>query len=292
MPPLAALRERLQDGAQPLAIFNKSHSGSRLLTRIVETAGLFMGAHQNESSDSLDLAELVTALVVGYYPDYEKHWQALLQDGRLAALAEQAFQSHLEGYDRQSSRPWGWKLSETAYAGPVIGYLFPRAKFIHLIRDGRDVAFCDHIGPDNAFWRKIYFNTERLTWKSLWLNRRLYPLRSHVYNAVHWANSVRVGREFAARLGDRCLEVRYEDLCQRFAPTLDRILRFIGTGDRREIVRRIQPIVYTSSIGKYDRMPARQQRAVLRITGPILSSLGYLPPGDESSRSSGPAALA
>ena len=36
------------------------------------------------------------------------------------------------------------------------------ARYIHLIRDGRDVAFSDHHAPDKAFWRKVYFNTDRI----------------------------------------------------------------------------------------------------------------------------------
>ena len=68
--PLEAVRRAFSHLPGPVVIFNKSHSGSRLLAELVEEAGVFMGAHQNESRDSLDLVELVQHLVLTYYPDY------------------------------------------------------------------------------------------------------------------------------------------------------------------------------------------------------------------------------
>lgn len=274
-PPLAALRDQYENEAHPLVIFNKSHSGSRLLAEVVETAGVFMGAHQNESRDSLDILDLVFALVLKYYPDYEKHRDAIVEDVELTKLCDKVFRSHLEGYDRKGRSLWGWKLCETTYVIPIIDYLFPRARFIHLIRDGRDVAFCDHRGPDSPFWRKVYFNTDRFTWKALLYNRFLYRFRSPIYNALHWLNSVETGRTYAAALGGRCLEIRYEDLCLNLEKTVGRLIDFIGAGDRDAIIRRVKPRVHTSSIGKYRSMPLRRQRSVLKIVGPMLEMMGY-----------------
>ena len=42
---------------------------------------------------------------------------------------------------------------------PVISRLFPDARYIHLIRNGRDVAFSPFVAPKERYWRKIYFGT-------------------------------------------------------------------------------------------------------------------------------------
>lgn len=276
-PTLASLKERYSDWPHPIIVFNKSHSGSRLLARLLETSGVFMGAHQNDSRDSLDILELVTALVVRYYPDYTKRWTELMSDLHMGELAESVFTKHLVGFDRRAGTPWGWKFCETGYVLPVMAHLFPRAKFIHLVRDGRDVGACNHLGPDNAFWRKIYFNTDRWTLKTIWYNKWLYPLRSHVYNAIHWRNSVEVGRRYAATLGERCFEVRYEDLCLDFAGTAASTLRFIGMDNKAEAVSRLLPLVYATSVNKFRSLARWKQRSILRITSPMLRELGYLP---------------
>src|ERR1035437_482903 len=73
--PLAAVRDELKSLTPPVILFNKSHSGSRFLARLVAEAGVFMGAHQNESNDSWDALKLVEYLVSHYYPDYSALWK-------------------------------------------------------------------------------------------------------------------------------------------------------------------------------------------------------------------------
>ena len=140
----------------------------------------------------------------------------------LAALVRAAFDRHLAGYRPQAGRGWGWKLCETLYAMPLFDFLFPRARIIHLLRDGRDVAWCNHVAPEQAFWRKVYFNTDRIrSWQGRSLSNAAYERRPHLYNALHWRNSVETGRAFGAMLRERYCEIRYEDLCAGFAAAMD-----------------------------------------------------------------------
>ena len=209
---LTTVRDELKRFGPPIVVFNKSHSGSRLLARLIAEAGVFMGAHQNESNDSWDVLKLVEYLVSEYYPDYGPLWDVNRPPDRtLPGLIRDVFASHTEGLPPNAA--WGWKLCETAYILPVLDFLFPDARYIHLIRDGRDVAFTDHRAPNRPFWKKIYFNTDGImAWRGLKFHGRDYARRSHVYNAMHWANSVAVGRAYGAMLRDRYREVRYEDL--------------------------------------------------------------------------------
>ena len=275
---LAAVRDELARKIGPVVVFNKSHSGSRLLASLIEHAGVFMGAHQNESKDSLDLLELVTHLVLAHYPDYGRLWEGGAdRDPALPDLIRRVFAAHLAGFDVSGGGRWGWKLCETAYIVPVVDFLFPGARYIHLIRDGRDVAFSDHRGPDNAFWKKIYFNTDRMTrWHGHRLTRRAYRWRSYLFNAQHWVNSVTVGRRFGAMLRERYLEVRYEDLCLDFESTAVRVLEFIGMSAALPAVATMRPQVYSGAIGKYRRQSWLKRFRVGRIVTPLLLELGYL----------------
>jgi hypothetical protein len=261
----------------PVIVYNKSHSGSRLLARLLAEGGVFMGAQRNASEDALPVFDLVDALVRAHYPDYSRLWSGGAEAREAAELARRSFERHLAGFDRASAGPWGWKLCESAYAMPVFAHLFPRARVIHLVRDGRDVAFCDHRGPDSPFWRKIYFDTDRIaTWRGLALTGPAYRRRSHRYNALHWSNAVRVGRAYGSMLGARYLEVRYEDLCTDFAPVAARVLRFAGAPRAADAIERIAPTVRQDSLGKHRRAPARAQREVVGIAKAELLSFGYL----------------
>jgi hypothetical protein len=98
---------------------------------------------------------------------------------------------------------WGDKTPGHVAHMNRLAKLFPDARFIHLIRDGRDVSASiveRPWGPPNpssaAFW---------------------------------WRRKVAQGRDFGRRLGPgRYLEVHYEDLVERTEETLRRICRFIG----------------------------------------------------------------
>ena len=159
----------------------------------------------------------------------------------------------------------------------MLDYCFPAAKYVHLIRDGRDVAFCDHKGPDSPFWRKIYFNTDRIrTHAGLRLSAQAYRRRSHLYNAIHWSNSVATGRAYGAMLRERYLEVRYEQLCSDLVGAAQPLLTALDAPHPTPAIDRLQPTVFASSVGKYRRFPATWVGQVTAIEKPLLLELGYM----------------
>jgi hypothetical protein len=259
---------------QPIVVFCKSHSGSRLIVRLLEAAGVFMGANQNTSGDSWDLLPVIRYLVTRHYPDYAGVLRG--EDGLLEDMVEAALCRHLAGYVPLGGRPWGWKLCETTFVLPVVDWLFPEARFIHLVRDGRDVAFSDHSGPTDAFWRKVFFGRADIaSWQGLALTGPSYRRRPYLFNAQHWLNSVRVGHRAAAEFGGRCFELRYENLCQNPETSIARLFAFLGEAPPKMPL----PAVHASSIGKFRRQPRHKVRAVLRLIAPLQAELGY-PTGD------------
>ena len=85
---------------------------------------------------------------------------------------------------------------------------FPDALFIHIIRDGRDVA----LSLDKREWSRP------LPWDK---NNGLLAA------GLYWEWIVRKGRTSGATLGSHYMEVRYEDLVESPAKELDRLGNFI-----------------------------------------------------------------
>ena len=255
-------------------MFNKSHSGSRLLALLLRRAGVFIGTHLNDSLDSWDLLPVVRYLVTRHYPDYGDVLEG--KDPLVGPMLQAALQRHLEAAPARPDAPWGWKLCETAFVVPVVAALWPRARFVHLIRDGRDVAFSDHTGPTDAFWRKVFFGRDDVTsWRGMKLDGPTYRRRPHLFNAQHWASSVGTGRRYGMPLAGRYLEVRYEDLCLRFDETCGRLEQFLGLGLDPETRDAVRSTIRGASVGKFRSRDPGQVREVLEIIGPLQAELGY-----------------
>ncbi len=111
----------------------------------------------------------------------------------------------------------GDKTPGYARAVRLLRDLWPRARFVHLIRDGRDVAL------SAAGWkRKLPKLEERFpTWRAA-------PFATA---ALWWAWHVRAACEAGRALGNSFYhEVRYEDLVARPGAVVDGLCRFFGLG--------------------------------------------------------------
>jgi hypothetical protein len=142
------------------------------------------------------------------------------------------------------------------------------------VRDGRDVAFSPFLAPKAPFWRKIYFNDDRIgSWRGHAMSQRAYRAHGHLFNAARWVNSVTLGRAHGAMLGDRYLEIRYEALVADPAVELARLAAFLGV-DPPPLALACDD-VRVQSVGKWRDRPAREIEAVRAVLGPTLAAFGY-----------------
>jgi Sulfotransferase family/Protein of unknown function (DUF1232) len=267
---LELLAATLAEHGPPVIVYNAAHSGSRLLTRMLAAMGVYMGANLSDSEDSLDMAELVEHIVLGHAPDYARLFAE--GDPALDQLAITAVTEHLAG--RPPHARWGWKNCETGHALPVIARLFPRAQVIHLIRDGRDVAFSPFVAPKHPYWRKIYFGFAELrSWRGLAMTQRAYRAHGPLFNANRWVNSVTLGRGYGAMLGERYCEVRYEDVVADPRGAAARIAAFLGLPAPGLSIEALG--VESGRVGKWRALPEAETAEVLQLLAPTLTAFSY-----------------
>ncbi len=115
-----------------------------------------------------------------------------------------AVRAFFDAYAERQGKPrWGDKTPAYMLSVTRIGRALPEARFIHLIRDGRDVALSQ---------------TARA------INEQPPPPAQ----AARWVKRITKSREQAEKLGgDRYIEARYEDLVRGPEPVLRRICEFI-----------------------------------------------------------------
>lgn len=105
------------------------------------------------------------------------------------------------------------KSAAHVFHAPDIATAFPSARFLHVVRDGRDVAL--------KVWRDPRPRPER--WKSAFGTTLKSAARS-------WARAMRSIEETKPMLGDRFMEIRFEDINFDHFTSARRILDFSGIG--------------------------------------------------------------
>jgi hypothetical protein len=165
---------------------------------------------------------------------------------------------------------WGDKTPHYVAFIPELLAIFPEARIIHIIRDGRDVALS-------------------------WLRTGFEP--RNLYTAARlWNSNVRKGLDAARASREAVLEIRYEDLVTETGAVLAHILGFIGetlppggltlnplgrpTRRRRGFTRRRPKLqkafIDRSSVGAWRTSMAPADRVIFEsVAGALLGELGY-----------------
>lgn len=103
------------------------------------------------------------------------------------------------------------KSPSHVFAVPLIHELYPRSRFIHVLRDGRDVT--------------VSVRAAARSWVPQW--REAFG-RSVLTSARAWSHAVRRARKLGAQLGDQFLEVRFEEIKRDPLAAYRRLLDFCG----------------------------------------------------------------
>lgn len=174
----------------------------------------------------------------------------------LAAVLDGVFRHFARG---QGKRRWCEKTPQHVQHLPALAHLFPDARFVHVIRDGRDCAV--------SFHRR---------WK-----------RQPELTVFRWKKVVSMGRDQGRRLGETCyLEVRYEDLTAEPESSLRRICAFLDLPFDAAVLDSAQPYLQAGTNGSRRGLQrnsgkwqayftARTLDGLERIAGRSLAACGY-----------------
>ena len=178
------------------------------------------------------------------------------QPRSLAAILDAVFRHFAAA---ESKRRWCEKTPQHVQHLVALGTMFPHAKFIHVIRDGRDCAA--------SFHRR---------WQ-----------RQPELTIFRWKKVVAMGHAQGRELGSsRYREVRYEDLTARPEPALRAICEFLALPFDAAVLESAQPYLQVDSgddargirpnSGKWERhFTPRTRERLERIAGSMLATCGY-----------------
>lgn len=168
-------------------------------------------------------------------------------------LCDTVFGEFVEPGQRYAAERTPWHV----YHLPLIAEVYPDARFVHIVRDGRDVArsiVAQPWGPDTV-----------------------------PDAAEEWRSSVAAGRAAATALGDRLLEVRYEEALGDPRAAIERIHAHHGLDGGVE--EALAAAGEQANVGPHDDRVGsgkwregwgrRELREFDRAAGELLRELGY-----------------
>jgi LPS sulfotransferase NodH len=233
--------------ASPLIVIGMHRSGTRLLVDILQRLGVFMGDDLQADAESVTFmlinegvlhqcgafwSEPMAAHFVLAQPDFLDHLAASVAETLSSQLPNYVGQSGWRpGKTSEQTPPFGWKDPRNTFTLPVWRQVFPNARTIHIMRHGVDVAA--------SLSRRHAKALRAATGETV--PSALTVIQDHAFGVLSsrrgwtlaealtmWEQYVEKARVESAELGERALEVRFEDLLLQPDEVISAIAKFCG----------------------------------------------------------------
>ena len=248
----------------PLVIGATGGSGTRVIARIAKQAGYNLGSNLNTAEDALEFYGFFDSWVDPYILALRQRttmtpWQsARMKEDFYAALARHSPEAERRG------RLWGWKAPRTVYLLSFLHGECPNLKFIHLLRDGRDMALSSNQNQLHKHGAAV-----------LRLGERLFHSTAE-RSMLLWQKINLLAADFGeSRMSENYMRVRFEDLCRAPLETVARILNFLGVPIDPEPIARME-ITPPKSLGRWRDCSPRRISKLQRVGAAALRKFDYL----------------
>ena len=198
--------------------------------------------------------------------DAQKRLENIADSKRtLSNIFDELFCTYTEKHS-PGSKIWGDKTPMNTLYLDWIGTVFPRSKFIHIIRDGRDVA-------------SSYLKMERYD--------------TILEAANRWINSIESAQSFGSKIKENYIEIRYEELVTKPEEVIKYTCDFLdidydskmldhtkqvkklGDTDKQHHSNLSKPIS-SDSVGKWrNNLSESDQESITKLLHKHLQRLGY-----------------
>ncbi len=292
-------RRHAIDLSAPVLFLARGHSGTSALARVLEAAGIYMGDPRDARSlnTTYDCLPFTYEFQRTLVPELFTYGEGCRVDARrVTAAGTQCLAQHLKNY---RGGAWGFKTCAGMYAHPLYRYFFPRARYIHLVRDGRDVVLSGEglFHLTNPHSRETHWDYFKILTFGLTNDIDACPfafpdrpspddaVMQHRYwlQARSWCEHVRMMRHLEATgaLSSEVHTIHYEALCRHPREELDRLFAFLELPLPQGVRARADEFFHTGSIGRHRRHSEitgeipEDLDAIYASMAPELREMGY-----------------
>jgi hypothetical protein len=234
----------------PLIVVGMHRSGTTMITRLLEQAGLFMGKEKQGDDEALFFLKINEWLLKSTggdwdNPEYMSHllnhtdYRTLVTDYIRSALNSRHLVSYL-GYIKYLQYrslhtldfPWGWKDPRDSYSLPIWLDIFPNAKVLHIYRNGIDVAQSLRVRARQQLIEGAKLHEIRKKQRLYWFKHKTTAFTGSLrcldldYAYKLWESHTETTIKNLAAAENRSFTVKYEDFLNDPLTWLTRIVEF------------------------------------------------------------------
>jgi len=250
-----------RNSCPPIIIIGMHRSGTTMISEMLEQCGLFSGTKRDPNHEALFFHRLNDWLLhqCGATWDHPEPFKHLLENKEVRGMTEDHIRHVIQslktleylGWDRyvryrgvrNLDAPWGWKDPRNTYTLPLWLDIFPDAKIIHIYRHGVDVANSLRVRQEGVLKTGKETYLKRRRWYSLITKRGRFTdsVRCLTLEGGFslWEEYMQEARRHVSALGDRAIEIRYEEFISDAAGMLKILARFCGLDADESMLNRI-----------------------------------------------------
>lgn len=259
-PRFGRIEARLQANP-PLIIGGTGGSGTRVVVSLCQAAGWFMGDDLTRSNDApagtwwvRRWSHRATGKNLAEMPPrqrtrMDREWGLALTRHRRPLVDGRA--------------PWGIKNPVLSLVLPYLDKRMPGMKFIHVIRDGRDMVFSQN-------------QNQLRKYGDLWLGRAYADAEGPIRSMAFWASTNLAQADYGEqKMVGRYMQLRFEDLCLEPIESTAKLFAFLGA-DSAGLEAAAAGIRPPTSVGRWREQDPAIVEAVSREGAEALRRFGYV----------------
>jgi len=193
----------------PIAIGGVGGSGTRVVAALAKSLGVYMGSTVNTANDNLEFLKSRELLCES---DSTLRRRNIMKE--LRSFEDRMHRDFLEQITYRDN--WGWKVPGQFHLLRYTADYFPELKYIHVIRNGLDMAFSKNLNQLRN-WGEFH-------------GISVDDPKDPVLALKYWisANQFAVN-EGAKYLGSRFFMLNFDDLCSKPDETIEKVTAFISS---------------------------------------------------------------
>ncbi len=250
----------------PIVVGGTGGSGTRVVVQVLRSLGVYMDPVYDKREDSIPMGR------------FDRRWGrrvivhcgespgTRVSDRVAGALARAAFGRARRGQLRHyPGGRWGWKHPHSYLFIPFLQRMLPRMQFIHLVRNGLDMAISDNLGQLRRYGDLFMTPGERSAGDAR-------------AAALFWSRAnLHARRTGTDVLGTRYVCVRFEDLCEEPLATITEMSNKLGIAASADaLAQAAQFPKRPSTAGRAQNLAADVRAAMRESAREALDAFGYV----------------